>query len=462
MVIINTAVTNSRPVAIKTKGVCPATASFSQLIKPCTQVPRGLNFRNNILPLSVAMRAAGGEDRLNNVRDKMLAENQQLQNSTATSSHDNDTSDIIQPAVTINKRSAEFNSKTLPAHLLPWQHAFDFFSKRQINKPLFNECVQPRWYESVQDPGLNGPFKVREYFIDLKPESTGRTLNAQVMAPAQFQKSTLSPVVLISPPCFVGELKLPFNQRFYDIQPYISFMKQFASMGFVAVGLFEHRGVVFEENKEVDHKRDAEELKSITDQLLGDSSPIQERIDTESIAVMGHSKGGKMAFYQAAIDSRVKLVLAIDPVNMGGPPFFVSRKFSDHPVVPIPGITPAGDPCLMDQVQAKSVIMRAPPDFINFDSRFNAEHFWRHFKGNGLYIDCKATHGDWILRQDLRLVTRRVFTAALMDVFHKDKPFANELRACEIKGKSPHLIKTVEMKKQSGDGSEILTPEIAE
>lgn len=351
----------------------------------------------------------------------------------------------------VNLRSSPVDSAGLSKTLIPWNLAFDGFGLNKLGKSstgpvLENDQVQPNWFESVQDPGLTGPYEVHDYFIDLKPTATGRTLNAQVMAPSQTQKTGPAPVVLISPPCFVGELGLPFNQRFFDIQPYIGFMEHFASMGYVAVGLFEHRGIIFEDQELVDHQRDAFELKSITDQLLGDDTPLKEAILQDEIAVMGHSKGGKMAFYHSAIDPRVKLILAIDPVNMGGPPWFVSKKFADNPVAPAPGVTKEGEPSLMDDVHAKAVIFRAPPDFVNFDGRFNAEHFWEAFDGDGLYIDCNANHGDWLLRQDLRQITRRVFTAALMDVFHDEKPFSDELRACEIKGKSPKLINAVAKK----------------
>jgi len=353
--------------------------------------------------------------------------------------------DVLADIKPADLRSALMDAKALQKTLLPWHRLFDKPQRPAKPQQFENDQLQPQWHNTIKDPGLTGPYKTHDYFIGLLPASTGRAINAQVIAPDPSQRIGPAPVILVSPPGFIGELPLPFQQKFYDIQPYIGFMAHFASMGFIAVGLFEHRSIVME--SEVDHQRDAYELKSITDHLLGANSPLQDHFLPDQIAVMGHSKGGKMGFYQAAIDPRVKLVMAIDPVNQGGPPWFVSKKFADNPVAPVPGITPEGAPSLMDKVKAKAVILRAPSDFINFDDRFNARHFWDAFKGDGVYLDCKANHADWIKSEELRQVTRRVFTAALMDEFHPDKPFSKELRPWEIKAKTPGLIDNVQIKK---------------
>ena len=47
-------------------------------------------------------------------------------------------------------------------------------------------------------------------------------------------------------------------------------------------------------------------------------SPVFAQIDARRIGAMGHSAGGKLSFYAAALDSRMDLVVAWDPQNGGG------------------------------------------------------------------------------------------------------------------------------------------------
>ncbi|MDQ3037420.1 MAG: alpha/beta hydrolase fold domain-containing protein, partial [Myxococcota bacterium] len=49
------------------------------------------------------------------------------------------------------------------------------------------------------------------------------------------------------------------------------------------------------------------------------SAPFAARVDPERIAVMGHSRGGKVAVMIAAADARVGAALLLDPVNGCGP-----------------------------------------------------------------------------------------------------------------------------------------------
>ena len=49
------------------------------------------------------------------------------------------------------------------------------------------------------------------------------------------------------------------------------------------------------------------DTKLLVDFLVGD-----DRVDSDKIAIMGHSLGGKMAFYTGCLDERIKVVVASD------------------------------------------------------------------------------------------------------------------------------------------------------
>jgi len=82
-----------------------------------------------------------------------------------------------------------------------------------------------------------------------------------------------------------------------------------------------------------DHEKPLAALESLTD-----------RIDQSKIAVMGHSLGGKMAFYAASTFNGdnpsapfVWLAIGLDPVNSRGPPCFIAPDDCiRYPVAPNP------------------------------------------------------------------------------------------------------------------------------
>jgi|GEM_PF-6988442 len=346
-----------------------------------------------------------------------------------------------------NPKSAVKSPAELKNNLLPWHLLFDRFGAKS-NKFSINKSgdVPKNWAYEIKNPGQLGPYSVDNYFVNIKSTTTNRSINAQVFAPAKAQKNSSSPIVLVSPPSFVGELKLPMGKEFYDMQVYTSYMDHLASMGFIAIGLFEHQGMIFQNPKEINHERDVLEIKSFTDHLLGEDSPLEHKFNPQEIAVMGHSRGAKLAFYHAAIDPRVAVVLAIDPVNMGGPPHFISKKWSANPVAPIPGVVSKED-SLMAKIKTKCAIFRAPTDTINFDKRCNAHHFWDAYQGeDGVYVNVQASHADWLFDAELKELTRGIFVSQLMKHFNAENPLAHELETDTIFNRSPRLVKGVDHK----------------
>ena len=111
-------------------------------------------------------------------------------------------------------------------------------------------------------------------------------------------------------------------------------MHHLASYGYNVLGLYEPKGSLFSKLDSVDHKRDALEIGSFITDIMKKTHGLD--FDVNRIALMGHSKGAKLAFYSATMDKRIKIILAVDPVNSGGPPCFISKSCTKFPVAPNP------------------------------------------------------------------------------------------------------------------------------
>jgi dienelactone hydrolase len=68
----------------------------------------------------------------------------------------------------------------------------------------------------------------------------------------------------------------------------------------------------------VDNQREVEDLVGALDWALADAT-LGPKIDSTKIATSGHSLGGKLALLTATMDSRIKAVFTLDPVDGGGP-----------------------------------------------------------------------------------------------------------------------------------------------
>jgi len=165
----------------------------------------------------------------------------------------------------------------------------------------------------------------------------------------------------------------------------------------------------------------------VVDYALGSGGPLEQHVDGSKIALAGHSLGGKIAFYSAALDPRISVVMALDPSNGGGPPCFISEEWCNaYPVAP--NIL-TGEIGLLDEVNAASFIMRAAPDVFNPDPQSNAEHFFYGVDGQGthavttpaLYFDMgSAGHANWLFLGNLNVprITKRTMVAWLKAHFY--------------------------------------------
>ena len=70
----------------------------------------------------------------------------------------------------------------------------------------------------------------------------------------------------------------------------------------------------------IDHADLAMALRSMVDMAVAIDSPLGVAVDSDTIALAGHSRGGKVAILASIQDSRIGAVFAMDPVDTAGGP----------------------------------------------------------------------------------------------------------------------------------------------
>lgn len=293
-------------------------------------------------------------------------------------------------------------------------------------------CKESSWSEAVADPSKLGPYEVESKFISLSSELTGRTITAQLFEAKKGgcneKDLEASPLVVFLAPGFIGSIPWPLDfgkSKLYDMQVYEGYMHHLASYGIKTLGLYEARGSVFSKLEDVDHKKDAMEISSFMSDLIKRKSELSINFDNEKLAIMGHSKGAKLAFYSATMDDRIKVILAVDPVNSGGPPCFISKSCTKFPVAPNPK---NGDEGILDQVSAKTLIFSAPIDKLwNPDPQFHARHFYNGLQSETYLAELDAGHASWMFNEKVKSLTRALFVSYLFRHLKDDDGFASYL-----------------------------------
>lgn len=200
-------------------------------------------------------------------------------------------------------------------------------------------------------------------------------------------------------------------------QLYSAYAEHLASHGYWVAGM----DFVKQTNAyDAEHDYRARQVSMAIDYLKAQPQYAAE-LDTDSAAIVGHSMGGKVAFYAASLDARIKAVVALDPVNGGGPPCFIAPdECAKYPVAPNPARVQVG---VLDSMHAASVILRSQPDAsFNPENEFNASWFYFGSDGNGahgapppaVYFDMGAVgHADYLtlLQSDTVQITRRTALA---------------------------------------------------
>jgi acetyl esterase/lipase len=125
-----------------------------------------------------------------------------------------------------------------------------------------------------------------------------------------------------------GPLPIVVFSPGFQLNPsdYETYAEHFASWGYVTV-LVDFDDSLFGGPTHADH--DAT-IDSVIDWIEGDPAELGGMADSGSIALAGHSMGGKISLLRGSQDARVDLLIGIDPVD-SGPPFGGSD--ADYPSV---------------------------------------------------------------------------------------------------------------------------------
>lgn len=148
-----------------------------------------------------------------------------------------------------------------------------------------------------RDPADDGDFSVTETSATIPGASQGRTLAATVYAPTGTSGSR--PLVIVHP-----GFQMPRTQ-------YASYARHLATWGFVAVATD-----YAESGFSIDHARIAGDVPAVIDWALAQS---ELAIDSDRIAAVGHSLGGKISVLAASLDSRIRAIVGWDPVDSQNP-----------------------------------------------------------------------------------------------------------------------------------------------
>jgi len=262
-----------------------------------------------------------------------------------------------------------------------------------------------------QDPlEAPGPYGVYEEAVSVpNPEDPGSPMKATIYAPSGDgggrPAAGTYPLVVF----------MPGFGASYGL--YLPFTRHLASHGNIVIGF----NFVIAPGFDGRHDYLARQAAYVIDYALDPAGPLAGRVDGSRIAAAGHSLGGKISFYAAAVDPRVSVVMTVDPSNSGGPPCLISETWCNaYPVAP--NIV-TGAQGLLGDVNAASFIMRAAPDILlNPDEQSNAERFFTGLDGAGLYgVKSPAlyydmgsiSHAAWITNPNIIRISKRTMTAWL-------------------------------------------------
>ncbi|MFO0552944.1 MAG: hypothetical protein U0271_31440 [Polyangiaceae bacterium] len=149
----------------------------------------------------------------------------------------------------------------------------------------------------VPDPNLDGPYSTSSVDDSINVAGSGDTVPLTAYYPVSGPNNGPYPLVVIA-----HGFQLPASQ-------YTNYATRLASFGYVAV-LADYPTSFFG----LSHVDVATDLLASVDWALADAT-VGGLIDSQKIGMTGHSLGGKTSLLAATMDSRVRAVIGIDPVD---------------------------------------------------------------------------------------------------------------------------------------------------
>jgi dienelactone hydrolase len=206
---------------------------------------------------------------------------------------------------------------------------------------------------------------------------------------------------------------------------YAGTFRHFASHGFVVVGIQTRGG-----NTVPTHDKEALETSQVISFML-DQSAYRDHLDADKIVAAGHSKGGKVSFFAAALDPRIDMVFGWDPSNAGGPPCgaIADLTGSDCNLFPVAPncLAVATDreraPGVLQFMHAETFVFGVPPDALtNPTPEHNARNFYRGAPSPASLVYLAGGHASWVesgalglgANADIIRVTKAVQTAKML------------------------------------------------
>lgn len=257
----------------------------------------------------------------------------------------------------------------------------------------------------AQDPLGRGPYEVVQTDHDVSNPNEGRdALATTVYLPSEPRDARGMPLLLLLP---------GFTLSHRDSA---HFSEHFASHGVAVVG-FTPRNWSFLNVRQDNAMTTAEGL-AVLDWALSADSPLAGRVDASRLGVAGYSEGGKIAFHAAALDARLKLVIAWDPQNGAGAPCFVpifGGACNNSPAAPN---CQTEEPGVLHRMRAESLVFAARDTGATPDGHMRAEHFYRGAPSpSHLLMMPDVGHTGWLPDGAAVEVTQRVHTAFVLERF---------------------------------------------
>lgn len=236
------------------------------------------------------------------------------------------------------------------------------------------------------DPAVYAPYQViaTDVTVPHPIGDDGQSAPGTLYAPSNDGKVPLLgqfPLVVVMPGFSVG----------YDA--YASYSRAFAKAGFMVLGVNTAPIVAATSN----HQQEAYRAIAAIDWALSDAT-VAPRVDPTKIAIAGHSKGGKVAFFAASLDARIDLVIGWDPSNAGGAPCFLDPVGCNaQPVAPNCNTANGAGTGVLQGMHAESWIVGVPPDATtNPEAAHNSLNFYRGAPSPATFFAIKGAHADFV------------------------------------------------------------------